>query len=253
MIVDAVILAGKSFIKDDDEILSDKVTYPINGIPMIDYVVGAVKDSKYINKIMISGHPGVKLSHLKNKIDYLLYSKQSFANRIKDSIIELNSQGKILFVCSDIPLINGEIIDNFIDICDKVKADVYFPIIRKEEILSKYPKTKRTFFTTSEGEFTGGNIAIVDPKVILDNLDLMTDLFEGRKKILKQVRVIGITSLIKYLFGRLSIDEIEEKASKIIKAKGKAIVYSGVEVGIDVDKKVDLVLVEDVLYRRRER
>ncbi|GAH61707.1 unnamed protein product, partial [marine sediment metagenome] len=79
------------------------------------------------------------------------------------------------------------------------------------------------------------------------------DLFEGRKKILKQIRVIGITSLIKYLFGRLSIDEIEVKASKIIKAKGKAIVYSGVEVGIDVDKKVDLVLVEDVLCRRRER
>jgi len=253
LIVDAVILAGKSFIINDDEILSDKVTYPINGIPMIDYVVGAVKDSKYINKIMILGHPDAKLPHLKNKIDYLLYSKQSFANRIKDSIIELNSQGKILFVCSDIPLINGEIIDNFIDICDKVKADVYFPIIRKEEILSKYPKTKRTFFTTSEGEFTGGNIAIADPKVILDNLDLMTDLFEGRKRILKQVRVIGITSLIKYLFGRLSIDEIEVKASKIIKAKGKAIVYSGVEVGIDVDKKVDLVLVEDVLCRRRER
>ncbi|GAI45864.1 unnamed protein product, partial [marine sediment metagenome] len=32
---------------------------------------------------------------------------------------------------------------------------------------------------------------------------------------------------------------------------GKVIIYSGVEIGIDVDKKVDLVLVEDVLGRRK--
>ena len=129
--------------------------------------------------------------------------------------------------------------------------NVYFPIIRKENILSKYPGTKRTYFTISEGTFTGGNIAIVSPQVVLDNIDLIADLFERRKNVLKQVRVIGITSLLKYFFGKLSLSEIEEKAEKMIKAHGKAIIYSGVEIGIDVDKKVDLVLVEDVLGRRK--
>ncbi len=251
MIVDSIILAGKSFIKNDGEKLNDKVTYPINGRPMIDYVVDAVKDSKYIDKIMVLGHPDIKLAYLENEVDILIYSNKSFSERIKISILELKSPRKVLFVCSDIPLINGEIIDSFIEICDKVEADVYFPIIRKEEILSKYPETKRTYFTTNEGTFTGGNIAIVSPQVVLDNIDLIDDLFERRKSVLKQVRVIGVTSILKYFFGKLSLSEIEEKAKKIIKAQGKAIIYSGVEIGIDVDKKVDLVLVEDVLCGRK--
>lgn len=253
MILNAIILAGKSFIKKDGEKLGNKVTYPLDGKPMVDYVVGAVKDSKYVDRVLISGHPDIQLPHLKDKVDHILYSKQSFTKRIESSILELNSPRKILFLCSDIPLINGGIIDNFVEICDKVEADAYFPIIRKEEILSKYPGTKRTFFTISEGEFTGGNIAIVNPKIILNNLQLLSDLFEGRKSVLKQVRVIGITSLIKYLFGRLSLNEMEEKANRIIGAKGKAIIFNGVEVGIDIDKEVDLVLVEDVLSRKREK
>ena len=251
MIVDSIILAGKSFVKNDEEKLGDKVTYPINGRPMIDYVVEAVKDSKYIDKIMILGHPDIQLNYLENEIDTLIYSNKPFSERIKFSILKLESPRKIIFVCSDIPLINGEIIDSFVEICDKVEADVYFPIIRKENILSKYPGTKRTYFTISEGTFTGGNIAIVSSQVVLDNIDLIADLFERRKNVLKQVRVIGITSLLKYFFGKLSLSEIEEKAEKMIKAHGKAIIYSGVEIGIDVDKKVDLVLVEDVLGRRK--
>lgn len=249
MIIDSIILAGKSFIKNGDKKLVDKVIYSIKGRHMIDYVVDAVKNSKYIDKIMVLGHPDIKLAYLENKVDIIIYSNKSFSERIKISILELKSPRKILFVCSDIPLINSKIIDSFIEICDKVEADVYFPIIRKEEILSKYPETKRTYFTTNEGTFTGGNIAIVSPQVILDNIDLIADLFERRKSILKQVRIIGIASLLKYFFRKLSLSEIEEKAKKIIKANGKIIICSGVEIGIDVDKKVDLVLVENVLCK----
>jgi hypothetical protein len=53
--------------------------------------------------------------------------------------------------------------------------------------------------------------------------------------------------MIKALRGTLSIELLEERIGKLIGGRGKAIISKQIEMGIDVDKKEDLELVESIL------
>ncbi|GFP35938.1 hypothetical protein HKBW3S43_01726 [Candidatus Hakubella thermalkaliphila] len=130
---------------------------------------------------------------------------------------------------------------------------MYYPIMRQEELLKEYPQTKRTFVRVKEGSFTGGNLALVRPGVILNNLKLFERLYDQRKSPWGMARVIGLSCALKLLVGILSIEEAEKRLSKLIRARGKAIITREVERGMDVDKKEDLILVRNALSIRERK
>jgi hypothetical protein len=66
-------------------------------------------------------------------------------------------------------------------------------------------------------------------------------------------RVIGLSCALKLLVGILTIEEAEKRVSKLIRARGKAIITREVEIGMDVDKKEDLILVRNALSIREKK
>ena len=98
-----------------------------------------------------------------------------------------------------------------------------------------------------DGSFAGGDINIVKVSAIQTNLPLARQISESRKNIWQQVRLLGFETLIKFAFRRLTIADAEKVASKALGCRGRAIVTSYPEMGMDVDKPHQLDIVRAIL------
>ncbi|MFW5795246.1 MAG: nucleotidyltransferase family protein [Bacillota bacterium] len=250
MKVNTVILAGapnKGLLKQHSK-ETHEALIKIDEIPMVEYVLQAVKNAQNTDNILVVG-PESKLREINfhHKVDKLINSGDSMIDNIRRGIEAIPDQDKyILLLTADIPLITGDMIDEYIFSCSQEEeVDFYFPIIEKNICREKYPEIERTYVNLDNGIYTGGNIIVARPFVFLDTLDLLKKVIMWRKKPWKLSRLLGFKFIIKYFLGNLSLLEIEERISQIIGYRGKALKSYHPELGFDVDKPGDLKLIRE--------
>ena len=257
----ALVLAGskgKSVLEISNKV-ENKALIIINNRPIIDYVIEALNEAKKIGKIVVVGPKAKLYSYISTKVEQILEEKDSLLqnleigmNFIKDSFIKsgdsfIKSEEKVLIITSDIPLITSQAIDDFIEKCLEKEADIYYPIMRKENILEKYPKTKRTYVKTKDGELCGGNMFLISPKLFYHKKELIKKAYESRKNVTKLAKVLGLKLILKFLFKTITVADIEKKVSEVLGYKGVAVVTPFPEMMIDLDKPSDLELIQKCL------
>ncbi|HZK12212.1 MAG TPA: hypothetical protein VFD10_07690, partial [Atribacterota bacterium] len=95
---------------------------------------------------------------------------------------------------------------------------------------------RRVYATFVEGTFTGGNIILINPRIIVDCAETINDFIYFRKHPLKITRILGARITAKYLRKYLSIQDLEKKIPELLGGyKGKAIL-SPPEIALDIDK-----------------
>lgn len=249
MTVAVVLAGGKKPGLNNSKIPVSEALITIGNKYMVEYVVEALRGSKYIDRIVIAG-PVKDLERIFGKKTGCLLIQNgdspviSFLNAMK-SIIPY--QGKILIVTADVPLVTPQAIDDFIETCSKEEGDLFYPIVSKESNEQKYPGVERTYITLKEGVFTGGNLFFLEADIVHKCAPVAEDLVRLRKKPLRLASYIGLTTLLRYILGMLSLRDVEKKVSEILGVKGSGIISSFPEVGIDVDKESDLILVKKTL------
>jgi GTP:adenosylcobinamide-phosphate guanylyltransferase len=217
---------------------------------MVEYVADALKEAEAIGDIVVSG-PKEDLKEIFK--DYqgldIVDGGSTIIKSLLNALEFLDSKdtSRILVVTSDIPLITGKIIDSFLEKCSGQDGDIIYPIVAKSLNQVKFPGVERTYVKLREGFYTGGNIFLVNPLIIKPCALKAEEVIKLRKEPLKLARYIGFRYLFKYLFGKLSIKDAEERVSQLFNIKGKAIPVSFPEIGVDVDKPSDLRLVENIL------
>lgn len=219
---------------------------------MVEYVVEALMTATTVEKIIVVG-PKERLAKVLTK-SYDIQIAQG-GTKIIDSLLnglELLNSGedeKILVVTSDIPLITGPIIDNFICRASKEEADVVYPLVAKSLNQAKFPGVKRTYVKLKEGIFTGGNLFLINPQIIKPCAKYAQELVSYRKSPLKLLNYIGLAYLFKYLTRELSLLDVQNRVGELFNIKGKAIIVNDPEIGVDIDKPSDLELVRGILEK----
>ena len=154
MKVDAMVLAGAPNTGKLQEVSPEEyeATIPVGGKPLISYVVDAIKSTPRIREIVVVG-PKV-LAELLPAGVRLVESGSSLTDNILRGTAALRNSPKILVVTSDIPFIHRDAIEDFLDRCAELQADLYYPIVSKEANEQLYPDCVRTYVTLKEGTFT---------------------------------------------------------------------------------------------------
>ncbi|MEW6189230.1 MAG: nucleotidyltransferase family protein [Actinomycetota bacterium] len=252
MKVDALILAGGTLkgISGEDKI--SKALIEIEGKPMIEYVIDVLKDCPGIGRMVAVISSAASLGTWAQRVDRVLFKDGSLTENIEAGMEYLGGDQPILVLSSDIPLITPEAISDFLNRCSRKESRVYYPIISREDVEKSFPGVKRTYAVLKDGTFTGGNIALIDPKVIRDNRKLLERFYNLRKSPFQLARALGLRFILKFLFRMLTIAELEDKISHLIQAKGCAIITPYPEIGVDVDKDSDLELVRKILSGKEE-
>ncbi|NLT94962.1 MAG: NTP transferase domain-containing protein [Clostridia bacterium] len=222
---------------------------------MVEYVVEALEEAEEVGQIVISGPKKELLDLFKEKRRLCIVEGgptiiKSLLNALEN--LDVKDESRILIVTSDIPLITGSIIDDFLKRCSGEEGDVIYPIISKSLNQIKFPGVERTYVKLRDGIYTGGNIFLVNPRIIKPCALKAEEVVMLRKSPLKLANYIGFKYLFKYVFGRLSLKDAEERVFQLFNIKGKAIPISFPEIGVDVDKPSDLKLVESILIGYEE-
>lgn len=246
---DAVILAGGS---QDGEIekkfgVLNRALLVIRGKFMIEYVIEALRNVSSVGRIVVVGPVHVLQARIGTRVDAVVPAGDDPFESTLRGLEVLKAQEKVLVATSDLPLLRAEAVRDFLARCAEVTADFYYPIVRKESYEARIGKGKRTFVCLKEGCFTGGNLLLLDPKVVEAKRDWIARVVALRKSPVAIARLLGFRIILKLLLRRLSIRDIEDRVERILGMRGRAIITPYAEIGFDVDRVEHVVLAEKLL------
>lgn len=250
--IDAVVLAGRpneGALRQAGPVRWEAML-EIAGRPMIAYVVEALHKAAGVGRIIVVGPEEIRpfvggMAEIVTPGDGLLENLRR--GLAAAGALDGFATGGLLLAGGDIPLITGRMVDDFLAACRASRAAFYYPIIRKEDCLARFPDARRTYVAIREGVFTGGNLFYVERGNARRLLDLAGRFYAARKSPLRLAGLLGWGTLVKVLFKRASIPELETVFARLAGAPAKAVVVQHPEIGMDVDKPEDLKLAEAVL------
>lgn len=250
--IDALILAGGGEGKVAG-VGGDLFLAPLTSRPLIDYVVGAVRGCPEIRRIGLVGSAPV-MDYCRQHPDILgIPAGEGMLESLANGVTALAPAGWLLVATGDIPLLTTGAVQDFLERCRRQRAQFYYAIVRKEVNEAKYPGTRRTYVRLKEGTFCGGNLFLVWPEVIAESTRRGAAIVELRKNPLGLVRLIGFSFIMKYIFHNLTLQEAEERFSRLLGLVGVTIETPYAEVGIDVDKPEDMELIKEVMACRGKK
>ena len=249
--MDAIILAGalNSGPLRDLSPAQYEAEIIIAGRPMLDYVICALESVPEIRRILVVGHEQMISEDVRTRVDLVAEPGDSAIDSLSNGLQALASEEPVLIITSDVPLITREALEDFLERCRQRRGDLFYSFVPKEINEQKYPGVRRTYVKLAEGTYTGGNLALLSPVAVKGNIELLKKATILRKQPIKLCKMLGWRYLLKLIFGRLKISQIEERISAVLHFKAVGIISPFPEIGIDVDKPSDLRLAQEVLSK----
>ncbi|HEX9093786.1 MAG TPA: nucleotidyltransferase family protein [Coriobacteriia bacterium] len=246
MKVDAVILAGGDGVVLDPA-CRFKGLLPVAGKPLVEWVVDAFLAAETIEDIAVVMPTAENLGPWVDKVGRLVVSDRQFMDNAIAGIAAFRSDRPVLVATGDIPLIDGPAIDEFVRASLATRADFVYPLVKRTEMELQYPGSDRTYFRLKSGWHTGGNLMLANPALVPGIRDLGQRLFDLRKSPVGMVKMAGVGFVVKFVLGRLQPEDLADKIQQLLGGTGAAVTTSRASLAVDVDKPVDLALVEQVL------
>ena len=249
MRVNAMVLAGGEGAVIDPTVRI-KGLVPIAGRPMIEWVVDALRDASTIAEIAVVVPTTENLGSWAERVDHIVVSDGPFIDNALAGFSAFAGDEPVLAATGDLPALTPEAIDDFVRRSLDAGADFSYPLVPAEEMEAQFPGSQRTYVKVSGGKVTGGNMMVLAPEVVRRNRDLGQRLFDERKSPVGMARVIGVPFIFKYVTGQLRVDDVERKMQQLLGARCVAVYTKYASIGADVDKPIDVVVAERVLYAR---
>lgn len=235
--MEAIVLAGG---KPSDPLakafgVAAKTLVPYEGRPLVEYTLEALTQS------------GLEVIFVGPKTSLYPSPKQSLPDQ--GGLVENLEAGisaaageRVLVATGDMPFLTPEAVRWVLG--NAPQAGFVYCAIRKEAVEARFPGMRRTYARVREGQFTGGNLALVDKKLFYSALPLLKRALALRKRPLALAQLIGLGTLLRVLLGQADIPGLEARVSQILGVPARALVTPYPEVGVDIDKEEDLVWLE---------
>ncbi len=217
----------------------------LDGRMMVEYVVEALQQSGRVGPIVVVGPQSLPL----HDVLWAPVHDEMFANVL--SGLDVVGEGPVLVATADVPLLTPDAVNAFVDAAG-ADFDVVYPIIEKSVVEAKFPETQRTYVRLVDGTFTGGNVFMVRKEAVVQSRHAVAELLSHRKAPWRLAGDIGIGMLLKWLIGRLSIEDAQKRVRELLGINGQALIFDYPEVGVDVDKPQDWELADLLLKNRSE-
>lgn len=256
--MDAVLLAGG--IPQPDEPLyaysggEAKALIDVAGRPMVQWVLDALGDAKSIDRIVVIGLSNKSNLPCKKPLTYLSNQGKLLDNLKAGTakVLELNPHAEfVLFVSSDIPALTGEMVDWLVQTCKETDDDVYYNVIRREDMEKRYPGSRRTYTRLKDMEVCGGDMNMARASIVNENSAFWTKVLDARKSPISQAALLGPGIIFKFIFRQLTADDVIRHVANRLDLRGRAIVCPYPEVGMDVDKPHQLEIMRLDLEKRK--
>jgi molybdopterin-guanine dinucleotide biosynthesis protein A len=213
-----------------------------NSQPIINHMIKVLQNTKYISQVLAAAPIEVH-QQISSKNHIFTPSGLTLMDTLKLNMPHLQDEPHILVITCDLPLVLSKHVEHFMADClANPGFDVYYSIIDKQAYIRLFPdhNLRRIYANLTEGSFTGGNVFLINPSVIIDCSKIIEQFILFRKHPLKMATILGRRFLTKYLKKYLSIRDLEKLVPHYLKGyTGKAILADP-EIALDLDKPIQL-------------
>jgi molybdopterin-guanine dinucleotide biosynthesis protein A len=152
----------------------------------------------------------------------------------------------LLVTTVDHALLQAEWVSDFMA---DTPADADIAILLGEEALvqAAAPTTKRTYLAFRDGRYSGCNLFYLKTPASLRAIDLWRTVEKHRKQPWKIAALFGPVTLIRYLLGQMTLDEMVARIGRLAGVRAAAVRARHGLAAVDVDKPADLDLVRSLV------
>ncbi len=242
--MDAVVLAGGPC----DEVARlqpgapNKAFVAIAGITLAGRVLAALRSSTSIRRIAVVAPPSAHSHPDLAAADELRPDGVRIGDSLRSGLAGFPPDEAVLVVASDLPVLTGESVDDFVRGVGERDADAIYGCVEKSAHLAAFPEIPHTWARMRDGTFCGGGIVALRPRVLPQLERFIERLGAARKDPLKLASIFGWDFLVRFAIGRLSIAQAEARATRILDAPVRALVSAYPETAVNVDRAGDVAL-----------
>lgn len=244
--MNVVILAGGELTPEDplfslipEDFPKNKSYLPLEGKPMLQWVLDALSGSRNIDQIILVGVDAENGFTASKSLSFLPDHGGIVENIIAGvrHSAQLDPRATHTVVSSaDIPTLRSDMVDWVIENGMQVDADILYHVITDVTMEARFPGSNRTFAPLKGGRVCGGDLNIVSHRVVDEHTDLWERLTASRKNVLQQAAIFGPRLLFALLFRWYDLDQVADYLSKRLGLSAKAVISPYAELGMDVDK-----------------
>ena len=251
MTVDVVVLAGGSNDAGMEAAtgVSNRALTPLGGRTMLDYVVSALRGSASVRNVFVVGEVPAGDGYR------VVTGGATMLDNLMAGLGVAGAQERVLVSTSDIPFLTAESVDDFVRRAVESRADLCCPFVSVALCRERFPEMKRTAIKLREGQFTLGNLVLVNPSFLTEHRDTIQNAYAARKSPLKMASLLGWGLLARLVLAQtvspslLTVGALEAGVGRLLGGGCRAVgLESGFpEIGTNVDKPDDVVIARRML------
>ncbi|HXH59768.1 MAG TPA: NTP transferase domain-containing protein [Fimbriimonadaceae bacterium] len=228
--MDIVVLAGGKCNPElrDATGAEFRADVPIGGKTLAQIVIGAVRP---LGTPVLVGGPSIEGVRR-------VQGGDNFCDSLSNGLNQVQSES-FLLVTVDLPSLTTTALQDFIDNSDP-KAGLNYAVVEKAACEKAFPGMKRTTLKLREGEFTGGNVALMDTAMMRRAMPVMQRAYDQRKKPLNLAMIVGFGILARVVVGQavpalLPLAALERGVGRFLGVPVHAVPSKFAEIAADLD------------------
>ena len=230
--------------------LGHKALIPIAGEPMVLRPVRALLASPEVGNLIVLTQKPEDLRPVlpdDGRIS-IRASSGTIAQTISEQLADRAAHFPVLVATADHALLDPAMVAEFTAKAEG--ADLAIAVVESRLLLARFPQSKRTWLSFKGGRYSGANLFSFSSPKVLPAVGKWGAVEQDRKKGWRLLWALGPALLLGAV---LKLRTIQQTATAIGRKLGldiRIIEMSNPMAAIDVDKPVDLALVEDIVAGR---
>lgn len=227
---DIVVLAGGKTSPDLRALtgVEDRALLPVGDRTMLEIALAALRPHGDV--VLVGGHEGQAARRVE--------AGDGFLGSLSQGLAAVESETFLLATC-DLPYLTAGGVADYLSRCDPT-ALLNYPILDADASARAYPGVRRTTLKLREGEFTGGNIALMRTSLMRQVMPLLERAYTLRKSPVGLGSLIGWGLVARLVLGRfapstLPIGYLERRVGRFLGGKVHGVRTPYVEIGADID------------------
>ncbi|RKR06944.1 GTP:adenosylcobinamide-phosphate guanylyltransferase [Kushneria sinocarnis] len=260
---DALVLAADRGASDPvalDAGTRCKALAPIAGVAMLERVLGALETSRDVGRIHLAGPPRAivdaepALAEMLGADErYWHDSRSSPSASAAAALDEIERERPVLLTTADHALLDGAMVDEFLESARARGLDFAVALVRHETIMARFPEMRRTATRFADGAVCGCNLFAFMTPAGRELAGFWQRVENSRKKPWRVIAgTLGMRGALRYLAGRLTLEEALNRLSSRLGVRIGAVMLERPEAAVDVDSAEDRRAVEALLAAAAE-
>lgn len=211
-----------------------KALAPFGARLLIDVAIAAARGAG-ATRIAVIGPDAVR-AHCTASVDEMIDESRTGEENLRNALATARGAA-LLLMTSDMPFVAAEDVETFVRRASS--DDVAMPLASERDYVAAFPGAPPHVVTLGGERVANGNVFFFAPGAVARVGDVAEQLFSARKSLLRMASLLGPALLMKFVFRRLRIADIEERGEKLFGLRLRALRDAAPGLCYDIDNEED--------------